>query len=151
MKEVLELKIDIPGKSVRAVSEGHCIEKELLQILSFCTGRDIITKDSESNLRYDEYSMPLGRTEKYGDRKYGISMSAQPIQSGVGVHGEDGEWRFFGLPDGIKITAHSRLDMRGGVNNFYSLKISGDNIRIKECIEYVKSVFGKKVKKIWDK
>lgn len=144
----LLLRIDIPGEHVRVLSDGKSIEKELLQILSFCSGRKLITVDPESELKYDELSVPLERTERYGNREYGLCLRAQPIQSGVGVHGEVGQWEFSGLPEGIKISANSRLDMRGGVQNYYSLEISGDNSGIRECVQYVKKVFGSESRKL---
>jgi hypothetical protein len=147
-EEFLEKKITIPGEHVREVSEKNFIEKELLAVLAFCMGREIITGEPESHISYDEYTGPVERTVRYGNREYGLSMRARPISSGVGVHGEEAEWRFYGLPAGISVEVHTRLDMRGGENNYYSLKIHGDNVRIGECISFVESVFGAEIKRL---
>ncbi|MCP4134127.1 MAG: hypothetical protein GY754_24355 [bacterium] len=140
--------VDIPASKVRAVSEGGSIEKELLGILSFCCGREIISGEPVADMKYDDCVGPVERTVFFGDRSYGLLLKAAPIISGVGVHGEEGVWKFYGLPPGITIGAKSRLDMRGWGRNFFSLEMKGDNTRIGECIEYAEENFAREIKKI---
>jgi hypothetical protein len=142
------LRINVPGDLVRQVSESKLIEKDLLALLARCTGRPIITGEPESNIDYDDFAEPRLRTEKYGDMEYGLSMEAVPISSGVGVHGEESEWAFQGLPEGMRISARSRLDMRGGDTNYYSMEISGDHADLPELVKHIKSVFAEGIKKL---
>ena len=143
------MKIKIPGDKVRAVSENKLIEKELLRILSYCTGKQLITDDPESQLIYDEFSNPEKRIERYGNKIYGLSMEGRPLQSGVGVHGEEAEWNLHGLPEGIQISAQSRLDMRGGEGNYFTLSINGSSSKLLELIKYIESTFAQEIKKIF--
>lgn len=144
--EKLELRIDIPGNSVRAVDEGDYVSRELLQFLAFCSGRELITGDPVSELKYDDYSIPLERTERYGDSEYGIQFQAKPIQSGIGVHGEEGNWEFFGIPEGLSISARTRMDMRGGVGNFYSLMVKSESSRTSELFKFIEDSFAQRIR-----
>ncbi len=147
-KKAREMTITIPGEFVKKISDNNYIEKELLQLLAFCTGRVVIKSEPVSEISYDEFSNPVARTMHYGDRSYGLYMRAEPLTSGVGVHGEEAHWKFMGLPDGMEVAAQSRLDMRGGSGNFYGVKIEGDNINIGECISFLENIFALEIKKI---
>ena len=117
-----------------------------MQFLSFCSRRELITGDPVSELKYDEFSIPLERTERYGDSKYGILFHAKPIQSGIGVHGEEGNWEFFGIPEGLSISARTRMDMRGGVGNFYSLRVRSETSRTSELFRFLEESFALRIR-----
>ncbi|MBN2079049.1 MAG: hypothetical protein JW838_08780 [Spirochaetes bacterium] len=147
-ERIYEKRIAVPGDLVRAVSEGSLIQDEFLEILAFCCGKKRLAGEPQSAVKYNRSGEPESRTERIGTGKYGLFFKARPISSGVGVHGEEGEWTFRGLPDGIRITARSRLDMRGGAQNYYSLKLRGANAGIEDCIARAEEIMGRSIEKL---
>jgi len=140
IEQVYEARIPVPGQDVRRISKTKVIEKTLLAILAFCCERARISKSPSTDIQYDAQGNPVVRHERYGTQTYGLFLRAEPIRSGIGVHGETGTWTFHGLPAGIRMSAESRLDMRGGRGNFYAVRIWGDNLRLSRCIAFARRV-----------
>ena len=128
------IKLNIPDEHVKNINNNDTIEKAFLEILSFITGKEIISEKPEINFAYMEQT-PVSRSAKYGDKIYGLYMKADPIQSGIGVHGEEARWKFYGLPEDIRLKGQSRLDMRGGNNNYVSLEIICSDKKLKNKTE----------------
>ncbi len=149
-ERVFEKRIALPGDFVRAVGEGRLIQNEFLEILAFCCGKELLSGEPESAVTYDAGGEPERRTERFGNGKYGLFFDARPISSGVGVHGEEGEWTFHGLPKGVSMRARSRLDMRGGAGNYYYLELRGDTPHIAECIARAENILGASIAKLND-
>ncbi len=119
------LSIPVEGARVREICEAKVFETLLLESLAAATHREAITDPPRSEIEYDEWVNPKRRIEQYGDTEYGLKLTADPIASGIGVHGECGSWTFYGLPEDVTLEAESRLDMRGGHANFVSVTVEG--------------------------
>jgi len=143
----MKLVISIPEKLIQEVIKDKLIENELLHILAYCSTKPLIIDKPHSELLYDELSIPLERILTYGNAEYGIVFRATPIQSGLGVHGEKGNWTFYGLPGGLTITAYTHLNKRSKTNNSYSLKVTADNDdKYNNLFPYIRSEFAREIK-----
>lgn len=116
------LSIDLPSQLKSRASSGALFDKAYLAVLALVCNRPA-PPETTSRIYEDEYGQPL-RHVFYGDQSYGLELRGEGIYSGVGVHGEAGDWSFYGLPEGVTLSGSSRLDMRSGTSNWLSLSLS---------------------------
>ncbi len=99
----------IPTDQLRV--QGPSIDRVYLDILGDLT-QSSLSAVAVTDTRYEQGDL-LERTARYGDERSGLVMSAEPIQSGYGIHGETATWQFIGLPHDLELVGYSRLDYRG--------------------------------------
>lgn len=99
----------IPIDQLRTI--GPNIDQVYLMVLATLTATKL-SSNPVTDFKYEQGDV-VERTAQYGDHQLGLTMSAEPIQSGYGIHGESATWHFVGLPPGIQLVGYSRIDYRG--------------------------------------
>lgn len=124
----------INKKNLRTVFDKNIIERVFLQLVAEFSNNKVLIEKTEDNIKYDDMDNPEQRYVLYGTKKYGLAMKARPLFSGYGVHGEDAEYIFYGLPTTLKIIGYSYHDHRKESGNSCSLDVETDNAVLKDTI-----------------
>lgn len=119
------LNIEIPNTVMGQIHHDKMIPAAYLDLLARLAQQPPLPVLAESRLVYNEWGDPEARIETYGNKQYGLEMQASPIASGIGIHGEVGDWSFYGLPAGLNLRGQHYLDLRGSDHNQLTLTFQG--------------------------
>jgi len=115
------IRFSIPREKLEKVARDNLLDRFLLDFLAELSSRHPIRNPARVDVTRGDYDTAK-RKVVYGNRCYGLVMNGRGIVSGRGVHGESASWTFYGAPRGIRLSAASVLDMRGG-NNYLELHV----------------------------
>ncbi|PKL79140.1 MAG: hypothetical protein CVV27_02335 [Candidatus Melainabacteria bacterium HGW-Melainabacteria-1] len=136
-----EIRIEIPVGVLGQVEARQMIPAAFLAVLAQVTKRPMLSPTAEAEIVYGEDGEPQARLQHFGDKAYGLAMHATPIASGQGVHGEQGTWRFYGLPPGLHLAGSHRAQYRHE-DNYIALTYQSADPAVGELL---KAWFGREI------
>lgn len=124
----------IPLKWAGKFSKERRIEKVMLAVFYELTGIDI-SENREEQIKEGK------RVVLFGDKKVGMRITCDPIESGIGIHGSTCSYSFNGLPEDIKLSGYSTLSVRTGGK--VNLEVDGPKGVLETLRDIVVDEFGR--------